>query len=117
MGFDSLEGHTVNLDWPEPLVRVRARVLEFFQNNPSALLADWVTIVLHERGEAGGSGHNSQIVHRMRPEFSGNADAAADFMSRLIWDDASHHDGVVARPEGGIPKAEAIASVSVIFDR
>jgi hypothetical protein len=108
---------TVNLDWPQPLVRVRARLLEFFQNNPSALQIDWVTIVLHERGEAGAAGHNSQIAHPMRPEFFGNADAAAGFMSRLIWDDASHHDGVVARPEGGVPEAETIASVRVIFDR
>jgi hypothetical protein len=107
---------TLNLDWPEPIVRVRARRLEFFQSNPSALLVDW-TIVLHERGEARGAGHNSQIVHRVRPEFSGKADAAADFKSHLICDDASHHDGVVARPEGGIPEAEAIASVSVIFDQ
>lgn len=108
---------TVNLDWPQPLVRVRARLLEFFQNNPSALRVDWVTIVFHERGEAGAAGHNPQIAHPMRPEFFGNADAAAGFMSRLIWDDASHHDGVVARPEGGVPEAEAIASVSVIFDQ
>ena len=108
---------TVNLDWPEPLVRVRARLLEFFHNNPSALWVDWVTIVLHERGEAGAAGHNSQIVHRIWPEFSGNADAAADFMSRLIWEDASYHDDVVVRPEGGIPEANEIASVSVIFDR
>ena len=43
---------TVNLDWPQPLVRVRARLLEFFQNNPSALRVDWVKIVFHERGEA-----------------------------------------------------------------
>ena len=107
---------TVNLDWPEPLVRVRARMLEFFQNNPSALRVDWLTIVLHERGEAGAAGHNSQIAHRMWQEFSGNADAAADFMSRVIWEDASYHDGVVVRPEGGIPEAQAIVSVSVIFD-
>jgi hypothetical protein len=108
---------TVNLDWPETLVRERARVLKFFQNNPSALRVDWVTIVLHERGEAGAAGHDSQIAHPMRPEFFGNADAAAAFMSRLIWEDANYHDGVVARPEGGIPEAEAIVSVSVIFDR
>lgn len=95
---------TVNLDWPQPLVRVRARLLEFFQNNPSALRVDWVTIVLHERGEAGAAGHNSQIADTIRPEFFGNADAAAGFMSRLIWDDASYHDGVVARPEGEYPK-------------
>ena len=107
---------TVNLDWPEPLVRVRARMLEFFQNNPSALRADWVTIVLRERGEAGAAGHNSQVAHRMWQEFSGNADAAADFMSRFIWEDASYHDDVVVRPEGGIPEAQDIASVSVIFD-
>jgi hypothetical protein len=107
---------TVNLNWSEPLVRVRARMLEFFQNNPSALRVDWVTIVLHERGEAGVAGHNSQIAHRMWQGFSGNADAAADFMSRLIWEDASYHDGVVVRPEGGIPEAQAIASISVIFD-
>jgi len=69
---------TVNLDWPQPLVRVRARLLEFFQNNPSALRVDWVTIVLHERGEAGAAGHNSQIAHLMRPEFFGNADTAPD---------------------------------------
>ncbi len=108
---------TVNLDWPQPLVRVRARLLEFFQNNPTALRVDWVTIILHERGEAGAAGHNSQIAHRMWQEFSGNADAAADFMSRFIWEDASYHDGVVVRPEGGIPEAQAIASISVIFDR
>jgi hypothetical protein len=51
------------------------------------------------------------------PKFFGNADATAAFMSRLIWDDASYHDGVVAKPEGGVPEAEAIASVRVIFDR
>lgn len=61
---------TVNLDWPQPLVRVRARLLEFFQNNPSALRVDWVTIVFHERGEAGAAGHNSQIAHPMQPEFT-----------------------------------------------
>ena len=68
-------------------------------------------------GEAGAAGHNSQIAHPMRLEFFGNADATAGFMSRLIWDDASYHDGVVARPEGGVPEAEAIASVRVIFDQ
>ena len=91
----------VNLDWPQPLVRVRARLLEFFQNNPSALRVDWVTIVLHERGEAGAAGHNSQIAHPIRPEFFGNADAAAGFMSRLIWDDASYHDGLGGQTRGG----------------
>ena len=108
---------TVNLDWPEPLVLVRARLLEFFQNNPSALWVDWVTIVLHERGGAGVAGHKSQIAHPIRPESLGSPDAAAAFMSRLIWEDASYHDGVVVRPAGGIPEAEAIARVSVIFDR
>ena len=52
---------TVNLDWPQPLVRVRARLLEFFQNNPSALRVDWVTIVLHERGEAGAAGEDRNV--------------------------------------------------------
>lgn len=108
---------TVNLDWPEPLVGVKGRMLEFFQNNPIAPPVGWVTIILRERGEAGAAGHNSQIVHRAWPEFSGNADAAADFMSRLIWEDASYHDDVVALPEGGIPQAKEIASVSVTFDR
>ena len=107
----------MNLDWPEPLVRVRARMQVFFQNNPSALRVDWVTIVLHERGEAGAAGHNSQIVHRVWPQFSADANVAADFMSRLIWEDASNHDAVVVRPEGGIPEDEEIASISVIFDR
>lgn len=108
---------TVNLDWPEPLVRLRARLLEFFQKNPSALRADWVTIVLHERGEAGAARLKSQIAHPMRAERFDNADAAAAIMSRLIWEDASYHDAAVARPAGGIPEAEAIVRVSVIFDR
>lgn len=101
----------------EPLVQVKARVLEFFQKNPTALRVDWVTIILHERGEAGAAGHNSQIAHRIWQEFSGDADVAADFMSRLIWEDASYHDGVVVRPEGRIPEAQAIARIIVIFDR
>lgn len=108
---------TVNLDWPEPLVGVKARMLEFFQNNPIPLPVAWVTIIWCERGEAGTAGHNSQIAHRIWPEFSGNADAVADFMSRLIWEDATCHDDVVVRPEGGIPEATEIASVSVTFER
>jgi len=80
-------------------------------------MVDWVTIVLHERGGAGVAGHKSQITHPIRPESLGSPDAAAAFMSRLIWEDASYHDGVVVRPAGGIPEAEAIARVSVIFDR
>ncbi|MGC1340969.1 MAG: hypothetical protein WA854_01505 [Candidatus Binataceae bacterium] len=96
---------------------VKARVLEFFHEQ-----SDRVPSRLDDhhpaRERRGGRGWPQfQIAHRIWQEFSGDADAAADLMSRLIWEDASYHDGVVVVPEGGIPEAQAIASISVIFDR
>lgn len=96
---------TLKLDWPKSGGQLRASVLEFLQNSPIALSADWITVVIDDRA----SDHESGVGHRLI-ELLGVVEGAA-FIEGLIQDEVAFHWGVVA------PDACEIERVTVTFDR